>query len=234
MTISTILEEIRDICSGNSNTTNLDNTTLLRRINIAYEEIISIIANVDGRWQFDDANFATFPIGTTTLVNSQNDYAFASDVLEVEQVSVLDSDGNWHLLTPIDREQMGVDPVEFEENDGLPNWYDKQGNSLLLYPAPSSANVTLTNGLKVTFKRTADIYTVPQLTTGTKEPGFASSFHMLLPLKSSVNYLMVHTPERLPVIYKEIDRLEKGLKQHYGRREQDRRKQLSMAGVSHR
>lgn len=236
MTITTILEEIRDLCDGDSNTTNLDNTTLLRRVNAAYEEVISLIQNSDGLWQFDDTNFTNFPIATTTLVNSQADYTFASDVLEVEQVSVLDVSADWQLLEPIDRHQMnGIDPVQFEENDGLPKYYDKQGNSLILYPAPDNGlSVTLTGGLKVTFKRTADIYTAAQFTTGTKEPGFVSQFHMLIPYKAAVPFLMNYRPQRVPLVLREIERMEKGLKQHYGRREQDRRKILSPGGISFR
>lgn len=234
MTASSILAEIRSLCSGDSNTTDLDNTTLLRRINAAYEEVVTLIQNCDGKWQFDDSNFGNFPIGTTTLVASQNDYTFASDVLEVEQVAVKDSNGNFQLLTPIDRGDMNVDPTEFLETDGMPIYYDKNGSSLLIYPAPAAANVTLASGLKVTFKRTASIYTSGELTTGTKEPGFASPFHMLIPLKSSVNFLITYRPNRIPAVLREIERLEKGLKQFYGRREQDRRKNLMPEGLDSR
>ena len=226
MTIANINQEIRDLCSGDSNTTLLDNTTLLRRVNAAYEEVISLIQNCDGLWQFDDTNYTNFPIGTTTLVAGQSDYTFASDVLEVEQVSVLNSNGDWHLLSPIDRSEMGVDPVEYAPDNGLPNQYDKLGNSLLLYPAPVAGQVTLASGLKVTFKRKASVYTSAEVTTGTKEPGFASPYHMIIPYKASIPFLINYRPNRVPAILREIERLEKGLKQFYGRREQDRRKIL--------
>ena len=234
MTIANLTTESRDLVDGTSTTTLLDATTLLRRFNAAYEEVVSLIQGMDGLWQFDDTSFTDLPIGTTTLVASQQDYTFASDVLEVEQVSVLDNNGDWHLLTPIDREQMGVDPAEFQPDAGLPNWYDKQGNSLLLYPEPAAANVTLTNGLKVTFKRTADIYTSAEFTTGTKEPGFASPFHIILAYKVALTFAESYLPQRVPIFLRRIQELEKGLIKHYSRREQDRRKQISMAGISFR
>ena len=234
MTIANLTTESRDLVDGNSNTTLLDNTTLLRRFNAAYEEVISFLQGLDGLWQFDDTSFTDFPIGTTTLVNSQNDYTFASDVLEVEQVSVLDRNADCVLLTPIDRSQMGVDPVEFYSVDGLPQYYDKQGNSVLIYPAPATGDVTLTNGLKVTFKRTADIYTSSEFTTGTKEPGFASPFHIILAYKVALTFAESYLPQRVPIFLRRIQDLEKGLVRHYTRREQDRRKALSMGGISSR
>ena len=233
MQISAILEEIRDLGSGNSNSTDLDNTTLLRRVNAAYEQVVAMIMGMDGKWQFDDSNYTDFPIGITTLVNSQQDYTFASDVLEIEGVSVLDQAGNWRKLVPINDKDLGVDPAEFAETDGAPTYYDKQGRSVLLYPAPDNGvSVTLANGLKVFFKRTADLYTSAQFSTGTKEPGFASPFHMIIPYKAVLSYLAVNIPTRVPFVLGEIKKLEEGLKDHYGRREQDRKKVMTMRGIS--
>mgnify|MGYP001568653889 CR=1 FL=1 len=234
MTVSDILAEIRDRCGGNSNTEQLDNTTLLRRINYSYVKYVTKIQGMDGLWQFDDTNFTSFPIGTTTLVAGQRDYTFASDVLEVEQASVMNSAADYQVLTPIDLSQMGgIDPDELYQDDGLPNYYDKTGRTILLYPAPAAGSVTLALGLKVTFKRTADLYTSAQLTTGTKEPGFASPFHMLIPLDASLPFLNKYLPREVPAIKLEIQELEVDLKKHYSRREQDRRKRLTMGGINY-
>lgn len=233
---SAIIAEARYWGDGNALTTDLDATTLLRHLNAAYEQVVGLIQNCDGLWQFDDTNFTNFPIGTTTLVNSQADYTFASDVLDVEQVAVLDSSNNFQLLEAIDRSQMqGLDPTEFEEIDGLPKYYDKNGNSLILYPAPDNGvSVTLAAGLKVTFKRTADLFTVAQLTTATKEPGFAAPYHMILAYKTALPFCMKYRPNRVSLLLREIERLEKAIVKYYGRREQDRRKVLIPHGISHR
>lgn len=234
MTIANIQAEQRALAEGTSSTDLLDDATLLRRNNIAYEEIIALIQNCDGLWQFDDTNYTSFPIGTTTLVAGQRDYTFASDVLEVEQVSVLDSAGDYQVLSPIDLSQMGgIDPDELYQNNGLPIYYDKTGRTILLYPAPAAGQVTLALGLKVTFKRTADLYTSAQVTTGTKEPGFASPYHMLLVYKGILSYLVAYKPKVVPFVTAEIARLESGIKKHYGRREQDRRKVMTMGRINH-
>jgi len=227
-----ICQEIDRICdSDDTSYPRVDKTS---RVNNADEEVVGFIAGIDGLWQFDDTNYTDFPIGTTTLVASQNDYTFASDVLEVEQVSVLDSGGIWHLLDPIDRSQMGSDPAEFAKTDGLPRWNDKMGNSLLVYPAPAAGSVTLAGGLKVTFKRTASLFTVVSTTAAdTKTPGFASPYHIILAYKASLPYCAAYKPKMVPFIVGEIQRLKEGLIKHYGRREGDRRKVLTMGDISH-
>src|SRR3990167_3913874 len=208
MTITNINTEIRALCEGTSSTDLLDDATLLRRVNQAYEEVISFIMGCDGKWQFDDTSYTDVPIGITTLVAGQQDYTFATDVLEVEQVSVLDSAGNFQLLKPLDIHELGVDPSEFAKEDGMPQYYDKQGHSLLLYPAPSAGQTTLTNGLKVAFKRTADLYTAAQVTTGTKQPGFALPFHIILAYKASIPYCAAYKPKVVPYLVSEVQRLE--------------------------
>lgn len=218
-----------------ADTTSYTAADLLRRINDAYEEVVGIIIGCDGLWQFDDTNFTDFPIGTTTLVNSQNDYAFDVSMLEIERVEVKDNSGLWHQLNPIDKSQVGEAIDEFMKTDGLPIYYDKQGASIILYPAPDNGvSVTLASGLKVYFQRTAAIFTAAEVTTGTKLPGFASSHHYLLSYKAALPYAMSYKKDRVPMLMAEIGRREKALIDHYSRREKDRRKMLSMGGVSHR
>jgi len=235
MTIANILQEIRDLCEGTSSSEFLDNTTLLRRVNAAYEELVVKIMKGDGLWQFDDNNYSDFPIGKTTLVATQNDYTFGSDVLEVEQMTVLKADGHWtDPLAPIDKSQMGTDPKEFFLQTGLPQYYDKNGSSLLVYPAPDAANCTLSNGLKVFFRRTASIYTSAEFTTGTKEPGFASPFHILVAYKTALPYCAKYVKDQVPFLAGKIAELEAEMSDFYGRRERDRKKVLRNRYSSHR
>lgn len=233
MTISDINQEIRDLCEGTSSTTLLDNATLLRRVNAAYEEIVGMILGVDGLWQFDDTNYTSFPIATTDLLVGQNDYTFASTHLEIEAVSVKNNNGNFQKLEQIDISEMDLDPSEFYKENGMPTYYDKQGSSLLLYPAPGGGDVTTAAGLKVFFKRTADKFTSAQVTTGTKEPGFAAPFHPIIIYKATLPYAIAYKPEIVPFLRTETQRLEKEIVKHYGRREQDRRKVMGMSDVSH-
>lgn len=233
MTIADINSEARLLVDAD--TVSYIAADLLRRINAAYEQIIGLIIGCDGLWQFDDSNFTDFPIGTTTLVNSQNDYAFDITQLEIERVEIKDASGLWHILNPIDKSQIGEAIDEFYKTDGLPLYYDKQGASIILYPAPDNgASVTLINGLKVYFQRTASIFTSTEVTTGTKVPGFASPYHIILAYMAALPYAISYKKDRVPAIMAEIERLKKLIIQHYSRRERDRRKIMSMAGISHR
>lgn len=233
MTIGDLATEARSLVDADSTT--YTNADVLRRLNAAYEEIVGDILGMDGKWQFDDTRYTDFPIATTTLVVGQNDYTFDITHLEIEGVSVLDNSSIWHKLTPIDdMDDIGIDPAEFLKDDGMPIYYDKQGRSLILYPAPASGRVTLAAGLKVFFKRTASTFTSAELTTGTAIPGFASPYHIILAYKTALPYAQTYKRDRVAFILNEINRLNEGIKKHYGRREQDRRKQMSMAGIHHR
>src|SRR3990167_4292414 len=184
---------------SDSDTGSYTAANLLIAVYQAYEEVVSLLLRSDGRWQFDDNNFTTFPIATTTLVNSQPDYTFDTTHLKTLRVEIKDASGNFYQIEPIDIDdiQGGIATTEFFETDGRPVYYDKQGSSLWLYPAPDNGvSVTLADGLKVYFQRTADIFTSAQVTTGTKQPGFASPFHMLLAYKAAKSYCVLYKPER--------------------------------------
>ena len=228
-TISDLQTLCRNLASANSTT--LPAATLLIYFNQAYEEVASWILNADGLWQWDDDGYTTFPIGTATLVDSQNDYGFASDVLDVERVGILNSAGIEYFLDPIDPSESGIPPTETYKSDGAPLYYDKQGSSLILYPAPSSGAVTLTNGLKVYFKRTADVFTSAQVTTGTKKPGFASPFHHILSYMAAIPYCIEFKPKRVAALELKVQQLKAGIEAHYGKREQDRKKLLDNAPI---
>lgn len=229
MTIADLNTLCRNLCSAN--TTTLSAANLLIYVNQAYEEVASWILNADGLWQWDDENFTTFPIGTATLVDSQNDYGFASDVLDVEKVGVLDSSGNEYFLDPVDPSDTNEPLTVTYKNDGVPLYYDKQGSSVVLYPAPSTGAVTLTNGLKVYFKRTADVFTSAQVSTGTKKPGFASPFHHILSYMSAIPFCIEFKPKRVAALELKVQQLKAGIEAHYGKREQDRRKLLDNAPI---
>lgn len=232
MTIADINAETRSLCDADTNSYTA--ADLLRRVNASYERRVGQIIGADGLWQFDDSNYTDFPIATTTLVAGQQDYTFDSTMLEVEGVSIKDANGNYQKLTPIDDKQLGVDPTEFLKTDGMPTHYDKQGRSILLYPAPAAGQVTLTAGMKVFFKRTADVFTSAQVTTGTKQPGFAAPYHVILAYDAAIPYCMTFKPEKVNGLRFEADRIEKEMLQHYGRREQDRRKRMTMQGINSR
>ena len=203
-------------------------------INNAYEEIVGKIIAADGTWQFDDSNFTDLPIGTTTLVNGQQDYSFAVAQLAIERVEVKDSAGDYQKLIPLDETQVEVALTEYLSTNGLPTHYAKKGGSIFLYPIPATGSVTMSAGLKVYFQRTADVYTSAQVTTGTKVPGFASPFHAILSYKAALPYCMSYKKDRVALYLNEVNRLEKDLMAFYSRRTRDERPRFTVSQESNR
>ena len=206
-------------------TTSLTAANLLIYVNMAYEEVAGDLITLDRNWKWDDTNRTDLPIGTATLVAGQQDYSFDSSILSVERVEVLDINGIWHKLNYFDEGNMvgsvgeasgvigtvanDIALAEYQKTDGLPREYAVRANSMFLYPAPAAANCTLASGLKTYFQRTADKFTSAQVTTGTKEPGFASPYHPLIAYRAALIYALSYKKDRVAFISNEIARLEK-------------------------
>jgi hypothetical protein len=242
MTISDINQEIRDLCDADS--TSLTNATLLRRVNTAYETVVGKIIRVDGFWQFDDDNFSTSPRGTGTLVSGQHIYTFSDKFLQVEEIDILDTSGYFKRIEPFDA---ASGDMSFEEYfnitysggtytapSGFPSYYDKQGSVIRLDKAPTATTATLTSGLRVTFKRTADTFTSAQVTTGTKQPGFDSQFHIILCYMAAIPFCQSYKKDRVALYEKKVMDLEKDLLAHYGTRQKDERSALRIATINFR
>lgn len=227
--ISDINAEARDLCDADTNSYTA--ASLLRRINGAYETVVGWILTADGTWQFDDSNYSDLPIGTQTLVASQSAYTFNDKFLEILEVQVKNAGGDWYILKPIDQKEFSDDiPLEEAfETSGLPIYYDKvSDDTIKLLPAPASGDVTLTSGLKIKFKRTADLFTSAEVTAGTKEPGFISTFHYILSYMAAIPYCMKYKKDRVALYEKRVDDMKKGLIEAYSQREKDTRKSMTM------
>ena len=159
-------------------------------INIAYNEVVDAILDVDTNWKFDDANRTDYPEATITMVASQRDYtlpvafvgADSSTLLKINRVWVLDKNGNRQQLSLMNPN----DDFDYSTT-GLPSQYRLNGKSIFLDVRPSSTATTLTNGLIIQFERIQDYFTTED---ATQEPGFIATYHDLLPLKASSLYLL--------------------------------------------
>jgi hypothetical protein len=131
----------------------------------------------DRKFQWDDTNHTKLPIGTTNLVASQSDYSFLTDeqnnkILNLTRIDILDSNGVYRELMPIDQTQIPGALDEFNKTAGLPVWYDKIADNIIrLYPKPVDS---VTNGLKFYFQRTPSYFVA---TDTTKEPGVPDLLH---------------------------------------------------------
>lgn len=226
-----LVSETRDLCDADSTSYPIEKVT--RRINIGLEKLVGEAVTADGSWDFDDTNFTDQPISRGTLVEAQSYYSFTTEYLKVLHVDVLNTDGRtYKRLKQITRDDLGgLTPEEYFGTNsggtypnniatGSPQYYDILGDSIVLYPAPTSTSVTLTNGLRVTFKRTVDLFTT---TDTTQEPGIPSPFHYLLAVYAALWYCMLYKKDRVPALKLEWEDGVKKLIKFYSKRNPDRR-----------
>ena len=214
-----IVEDIDYLVGSDSSSYPIEQKT--RNINRKYDEVVSLILSCDGRWQWDDTNNTDLPIATTTLVDSQADYNISgSTFLDVTRVEVKDINGNYQLLKPFDqRDITNQSLTEFQETPGMPLFYDKVGDSIVLYPKPSSSYVTNSEGLKVYFQRNASYFTVSDTT---KSPGFAAPFHRLLSFGASLDYAIANTlNSKITILTSLIQKMEQSLIEFYSTKSRD-------------
>lgn len=162
-------------------------------LNQAWEKVAMAILKVDKNWRWDDNNYVNpngFPVATQTLVTDQRDYILPratnssdlSTLWRIYKVRIKNIDGEWYDLSPL-----SADENETDNDSGLPIKYRLIGNSIRLSDPPKSGVVTLSSGLQVWFQREF----IPFVSTDTtKNPGFMSSYHHLLPLDASATYLL--------------------------------------------
>lgn len=233
MHIADLYLETRKIVDADSNTY-LD-ADILRRLNAAYEEIAGKLIAINTNWLWGDSNYTSLPTGLSNLTAGTQAYQFTSNWLTVQTVKIKNAAGDWITLDRVNLKD--IEPIEeYQSTNGMPNEYAVREDFILLFPAPAAADVTATNGLQIVTQRTADVFTSAQVTTGTKTPGFASPYHILLAYKTALPYAQSYKPDRVPFIVNEITRLEKELLDFYSKRDKDTylRKKITTKRICHR
>ena len=232
MTIADLNTFTRFLCDAD--TTSYTAANLLITVNNALEVITGKLINSDGNWQFDDTNYTDLPIGTGNLVSGQSSYTFSSEYLDILEVMILTTGGIYQRITPFDPSEMNMSWDEWVNSstgtipNGFPQYYDKVGDSIRLDRSPTATHATLTAGLKVRFKRTADLFTADQVTTGTKVPGIASPYHQLIAYMAAIPYCMSYKKDRVALYEKKVDEMTRDMIEFYARRAKDERPVITM------
>lgn len=219
-----ILQECESILFNDNYGAITGNTSLVqtftRYANRALDRVVSLIMDADSRWQWDDNNNTDYPIATTNIVLGQQDYSFATTQLNIFRVEVMDTNGNWNRMLPIDQSDIQIAVENFQGSQGTPIFYDKLASSIFLYPTPSYSQSA---SLKLWFQRAASYFSTADTT---KEPGFSSLFHKLIPLYMSYDYAF---SKQLPLqnsILAEINKLEDQMQDFYMLRQKDEHRTL--------
>lgn len=132
-----------------------------RNCNGGLNRYLALAMQHETRWQFHDLNYTTHPEAYTSMSEGQSDYGLSELHLQLRAVYVVNRDGIKVPLKPVDEYDFSNNGVAIDEyyvESGLPQFYDKKGNSIMLYPAPSSNETTLTDGLYVTYTSAPDYF----------------------------------------------------------------------------
>ena len=192
-----------------------------RNMNRHLDNAVSLILQADGRWQWDDTNNTDLPIVTTTLVDSQQDYGITGQTfLSISRVEVMDSSGNYRVVDPIDQHDVTSQALtEFQKTAGMPRYYDKIGDSIFLYPKPSSSLVTLTAGLNVYFQRIPTYFTAASTTA---VPGINPLFHRYLSIGAALDYAIANQMNgKINTLTPMMEKIEESMITSYSARSKD-------------
>ena len=221
-----IVQDIDYILFGSSTATSpyaiADKT---RNINNAYDKVVSLILQADGRWEWDDNNKTDLPIGTTSLVANQQDYEMsAATFLKILKVEIKDSSGNWKVLSPISLDDKTTQSItDYKSTAGTPQEYDKLGNSIFLYPKPSYAS---SGGLKIFYQRNVTYFSA---TDTTEVPGFAEPFHRILSYGAALDYAIANSMQsKINILKPLMTELETGLMKFYSSRGRDEKMTIKL------
>lgn len=216
MTLNDIVAKINFLTKTDS--TSFAASDMLYLINNADERVTSLILKADNKWQWDDSNQTDLPIATTQINANQKDYTLAVSHLKITRVRIMDTSGNWTVLKPIDQADQDYSRKEDNTTTGVPVYYDKMGESLLLSPTP---NYTQAASLELTFQRPPVTFTSGDVSTGTKTPGFNSLYHDLIPLWVAHDYWLINDQSMTTGIMNQIEVKELALQNDYAMRGKD-------------
>lgn len=223
MDYTTLQADVDFLVDTDSNTYSVADKT--RNFNMGLDEISGVIIGCDGEWQWDDTNYTDLPIGTANLVANQKDYSFSDEHLVINALEVKNQNGEWKRLKAIDlypdyNLQSKSSITDYLSTAGDPEYYDKVGDSIFLYPSPSYSQAT---SLKAFFQRKSEHF---ETTDTTKKPGFANHLHRFLSISVAYDWAVAKQHSKLNWLLNEKNRYINLIKQFYSKREKDVRNRM--------
>jgi hypothetical protein len=178
-----------------------------------------------GTWQFDDSNYTTLPEASADLVAGQEDYTLPTTAIDILECYVMNASGDYQKLSRANPNIITSSRDEFYETDGMPAVFWLEGVSLIIKPAPSAGEVTLTSGLKIILERDIDIFTS---TDTSQEPGFLPTFHRLISLGAAYDFARsIGMTDKINTIKPDLDLMTKELEHYYSKRSRADKKRIN-------
>ena len=193
----------------------------VRNINAWYHKIVTMILQSQDEWDFDDSNHTDFPILTTDLVASQQDYKLPTSIkmLKIKRLEISYDGTNWYKGEPFDLSERGSSVATNNLSDFTSSepYYDLQNNSVFLYPIPDT---NITSGLKMWIQREIDEFTSADTT---QEPGFDEPFHRMLSIGASYDWCLANgRGDKATALGELLVDYETRLRDYYGSKQRDR------------
>lgn len=218
-----ILQECESIVFDSDYGKITGNTTLLqtftRYCNEGVNRVSALSLRYDNSWEFFDSNSEFSPIETEDLEANKQIYTLETRHAKVLKVRIKDQNGEWRTLRNVSRRSISDNDID---DAGSPEGYDMLADGIYLFPKP---NYGSTNGLEAQIQAPLGHF----LTTDTtKEPGFNSMFHRLVPLWGS--YLFTSN-KRLAIakdIRQEILVMQEELKEFFSQRDHGKAHSLEL------
>ena len=202
-----------------------------RLSNAALDRICSLIQQADNKWNWDDNNNTDLQIATTNLVEDQRDYGIAgTEFFRVLKVLVKDRAGYYQELKPVslNSPEGRLIAEDRDTDEGVPYCYIKVGSSIILGSKP---DYSYDAGVKIFYQRNIVYFTTSDTDV---EPGFNKNYHRLVPLYAARDYCAANEiTSRLPILDKEIEKLEVGLIAFYSTRAEDQADRLRLRRESY-
>ena len=231
MTLGDIATKARAIT--NTDTTSYTDANLLIDLNIWYQKVVSMILESQDESDFDDARNTDYAIVTTPLVASQRDYSIpvSEKVLKVKRIDISYDGVNYYRAEPIDSgtiEYGDGNATLIDQNFSKTQpRYDIKNNAIFIYPLPSAADVAASGVIRAEWTRNVTPFTTSDytsvLTDSTVVPGYDDPFHPMLAWGAAYEKAVAATLPQLPLIQNTLQDYEVRLRQHYGKKQLDRR-----------
>lgn len=217
------LGELTDTQSASTGAYTLKKKT--NDINQALDEYFMMAVRSSGTWEVDDTNHTDYPIITTNIIASQQDYSFTVDetgnqIWDIFRVEAKDANGTWQLLESYDEYAETTSLSQQSTETGTPIRYSKTANGIFLDRTP---NYNSTNGLKVYFSRTGSYFVS---TDTTKTPGIPNTFHKFLAYLPAYWYWLPKDSQKATLFKAEVDRQIKDIEDYHSQRTRDEKPRL--------
>lgn len=232
-TLSDIKTKARNLVNADS--TSYTDAQLLIDLNQWNHKVATMILNAQDESDWDDPNHGDYPELTFSLTTNR-DYSIAvsEKVLKIKRLDVTYDGSTWYKAEPVDSSEMGDNygndttlDAQFSKTEPK---YDYKYGAIWLYPKANATDVAAGAQARAQWERQIKEFTSSDLSTGTAVPGFDDPWHMMLAYGCALEHAIARNMKDAKRDCSDtLQDYELRLKQHYSRKQLDRKYRLGAA-----